>query len=125
MFWVNLLHFYQPYRQKREIVDAIAAQCYRPVAQGILDHPAARLTINFTGVLLDELVKYGHGEIIEMYAEAARRGQVEFVGSAKYHTTLPLLDPSEARRQIDINDETNARHLGGAYQRRGIFLPEM
>lgn len=125
MFWANLLHFYQPYRQKREIIDAIAAQCYRPVAQGILDHPEARLTINFTGVLLDELAQYGYGDIIEMYVEAARRGQVEFVGSAKYHTTLPLLPAEEALRQIEINDETSRRYLGDAYQRRGIFLPEM
>ncbi len=125
MFWANLLHFYQPYRQKREIIDAIAAQCYRPVAQGILDHPEARITVNFTGVLLDELVKYGYEDIIEMYVEAARRGQVEFVGSAKYHTTLPLLPAEEALRQIEINDETNRRYLGDAYVRRGIFLPEM
>jgi len=60
-----------------------------------------------------------------MYAEAARRGQVEFVGSAKYHTTLPLLPAAEALRQIEINDEANRRHLGDAYRRRGIFLPEM
>jgi len=125
MFWANLLHFYQPYRQRRVIIDAIAAQCYRPVAEGILANPDARLTINFTGVLLDQLAEYGYGEIIDMYAEAARRGQVEFVGSAKYHTTLPLLPAEEALRQIEINDEANRRHLGNAYQRRGVFLPEM
>lgn len=125
MFWVQLLHYYQPYRQKREIIDAIAAQTYLPVAQGILDNPNAKLTINFTGVLLDQLAAYGYTEIIEMYAEAARRGQVEFVGSAKFHTTLPLLAAAEALRQIEINDETNRKHLGNAYQRRGIFLPEM
>ena len=125
MYWANLLHFYQPYGQKREIIDAIAAQTYRPVAQGILDHPEARLTINFTGVLLDQLVAYGYSDIIEMYAEGVRRGQVELVGSAKYHTTLPLLEPSEALRQMQINDETNRRYFGNAYQRRGIFLPEM
>jgi alpha-amylase/alpha-mannosidase (GH57 family) len=125
MFWANLLHFYQPYRQKRDIIDAITEQCYRPVAQGLLDNPGGKLTINFTGVLLDQLAEYGHSDVIEMYAEAARRGQVEFVGSAKYHTTLPLLEPSEALRQIQINDEANRRHLGDAYRRRGIFLPEM
>lgn len=125
MFWAQLLHFYQPYRQKREIIDAIAAQCYRPVVEGILAHPRAKLTINFTGVLLDELARYGHAEIIELYAEAVRRGQVELVGSAKFHTTLPLLEPSEALRQIEINDATNRKYFGDAYRRRGIFLPEM
>ncbi len=125
MFWANLIHFYQPYRQKREIIDAITAQCYRPVAEGILANPDARLTINFTGVLLDQMAEYGYSDVIEMYAEAARRGQVEFVGSAKFHTILPLLPAAEALRQIEINDETNRRYLGDAYRRRGIFLPEM
>jgi alpha-amylase/alpha-mannosidase (GH57 family) len=125
MYWAQLLHFYQPYRQKREIIDAIAEQCYRPVALGILDNPGAKLTINFTGVLLDELAKYGHEDVIELYAEAVRLGRVELVGSAKYHTTLPLLDPAEALRQIQINDETNQKYFGDAYRRRGIFLPEM
>ncbi|GAC1600840.1 MAG: hypothetical protein NVS3B29_01780 [Candidatus Saccharimonadales bacterium] len=125
MYWANLLHFYQPYRQKREIIDAIVAQCYRPVAQGLLDNPDGKITVNFTGVLLDQLAEYGYMDVIEMYAEAARRGQVEFVASAKYHTTLPLLEPTEALRQIQINDEANAKYLGEAYQRRGIFLPEM
>jgi alpha-amylase/alpha-mannosidase (GH57 family) len=125
MYWAQLLHFYQPYRQKREIIDAIVEQCYRPVGLGILAHPEAKLTINFTGVLLDELSKYGHEDVISLYTEAVHRGQVELVGSAKFHTTLPLLDPVEALRQIQINDETCQHYFGNAYARRGIFLPEM
>src|SRR5476651_1433307 len=111
-YWANLLHFYQPYGQKQSIIDAIVAQCYRPVAEGILAEPSARVTINFTGVLLDQLATYGHGDVIEMYAEAALRGQVEFVGSSKFHAILPLLPETEALRQIQINDETNRKYLG-------------
>lgn len=125
MFWAQLLHFYQPYGQKRDIIDAIVEQCYRPVGLGILADPGARVTVNFTGVLLDELAQYGHEDVIELYAEGVRRGQIELVGSAKFHTTLPLLEPGEALRQIEINDETNRKYFGDAYARRGIFLPEM
>jgi hypothetical protein len=123
-YWANLLHFYQPYGQKRSIIQAIAGQCYRPVAEGILANPRARVAINFTGVLLDQLAAYGHQDIIDMYAEAARRGQVEFVGSSKYHAILPLLPRSEALRQITINDETNRRYFGDVYHPKGFFLPE-
>ncbi len=125
IYWANLLHFYQPYDQKREIIDAIVEQCYRPVGEGILAHPGARLTINFTGVLLDQLAQYGHTDVIELYAEAVRRGQVELVGSGKYHAILALLSESEALRQIQINDETNRKYFGELYKPRGIFLPEM
>ncbi len=125
MFWATLLHYYQPYKQKREIIDAIVAQCYRPVAEGILAEPGAAVTINFTGVLLDQLAEYGYGEVIDMYAEAARLGRVEFVGSSKYHTTLALMEPAEALRQLELDDEAGRRHFGNAYERQGIFLPEM
>jgi hypothetical protein len=123
-YWANLLHFYQPFGQKPSIIDAIVAQCYRPVAEGILAEPKAHVTINFTGVLLDQLAAYGHTDVIDMYAEAARRGQVEFVGSSKFHAILPLLPEAEALRQIQINDETNRKYLGDAYGPKGFFLPE-
>jgi hypothetical protein len=38
---------------------------------------------------------------------------------------LPKLPEAEIRRQILVNDEANRHYLGDAYQRRGIFLPEM
>jgi hypothetical protein len=124
MKWALLLHYYQPYGQKKEIVDKIVAQCYRPVAEALLEEPDARLSINFTGVLLDLLDEYGHRDVIDLYAEAVRQGKVELVGSAKYHAILPLLPAGEARRQVEINNETNRKYFGDLYQGRGIFLPE-
>ena len=125
MYWGTLLHFYQPYGQKREIIDAIVAQCYRPVVEDILSHQGARISVNFTGVLLDQLDAYGHRDIIDLYAEAAKLGRIEFVGSGKYHAILPLLPPSEAERQIELNTETGRKYFGDAFAPRGIFLPEM
>lgn len=124
-YWANLLHFYQPYGQKREIIDMIVAQCYRPVIEDILEHPRARMTFNFTGVLLDQLDEYGHRDVIDMYGEALQRGQIELVGSAKYHTILPLLSHKEAARQISINFNTGRKYFGQTFAPKGIFLPEM
>ncbi|HEY6737051.1 MAG TPA: hypothetical protein VI322_05030 [Candidatus Saccharimonadia bacterium] len=125
MVWATLLHFYQPFGQKKDIVDAITEQCYRPVVEGLLAHPEAKITVNFTGVLLEQLSQYGHEDVIELWREAVRRGQVELVSSAKYHVILPLLPREEARRQIEIHDETNRKFFGELYQPKGIFLPEM
>ena len=125
MYWANFLHFYQPPDQKREIVDAIAAQTYNPIFDGILAANSGSLTVNVSGSLLELLDRYGHSELLEKMRQAGRRGLVEYVGSAKYHAILPLLRPAEARRQIIINDEISQHFLGDAYQRRGFFLPEM
>jgi hypothetical protein len=125
MSWANVLHFYQPFEQKRDIIDAIVAQCYRPVAEAILANDGARLTINFSGVLLDQLDQWGHRDVIDLYAEAVSRGQVELVGSAKYHTILPLLPVEEALRQLEINNETGRKYFGELWKPTGVFLPEM
>lgn len=123
--WALLLHFYQPFGQKRSIIDAITEQCYRPIAQELLANPDARVTINFSGVLLDQLAKYGHKDVINMYREAVELGRVELVGSAKFHAILPLLPEAEARRQIEINNQANRNYFREAYQPKGFFLPEM
>lgn len=125
MYWANFLHFYQPPDQKREIVDAIAAQTYNPIFDGILASAKGGTTVNMAGSLLELLDRYGHQELLEKFREAGRRGLVEYVGSSKYHAILPLLRPAEARRQIIINDEANQHYLGDAYNRRGFFCPEM
>lgn len=124
MKWATLLHYYQPYGQKREIIDKIVEQCYRPVVEAILAAPEARVSINFTGVLLDLLDEHGHRDVIELYKEAAGQGKVELVGSAKYHAILPLLPASEALRQVEINNQANRKYFGEVYTGRGIFLPE-
>ncbi len=124
MKWANVLHFYQPYEQKKFIVNAIAGQTYNPVIDGILEANHGKVTINLTGSLLELLDAYGHHKLIDKFKEAGRRGLVEYVGTSKYHSILPMLPPDEARRQILINNETNKHFLGDAYNPKGIFLPE-
>ena len=47
-------------------------------------------------------------------ASSRERGQVEFVGSAKYHAILPLINEHEQRRQIRRNHLTNRHFFGDA-----------
>ena len=125
MRWANFLHFYQPYDQHKEILDAVVAQSYRPVLEGIRSRPNARLTININSGLLELFDKFGHRDLIDTVRSLGESGQVEFTGSAKYHTFLPFLDESEIERQIKINDETSRFFLGDSWRPRGFFPPEM
>ncbi len=125
MKWANFLHFYQPAQQQADILEAVVAQCYRPVINSIFNNPRARLTININGSLLELFDKYGYKDLILMLRTLGEKGQVEFVGSAKYHAFLPLLNKEEILRQIKINDETNSFYLGKAYKPKGFFSPEM
>jgi hypothetical protein len=125
MYWANFLHIYQPHGQQPDVLEAIVAQSYRPLVQGLLDHPEAKLTLNVNGSLLELFDRYGYHDLIEKLQQVGRNGQVEFTASAKYHALLPFLSAEEALRQIEVNTETSRHYLGDAYQPRGIFLPEM
>lgn len=127
MKWANFLHLYQPHDQHKDIVDAVVAQSYRPVLEGIrAGKPGkVRLTMNINAVLLELFDKFGHADLIEIIREIVRDGKVELTGSAKYHTFLPFLDEAEIARQIRINNETCEFYLGDLWKPRGFFPPEM
>ncbi len=125
IYWATLLHFYQPPIQIPEILRKVVNESYRPLIEVLGQYPHAKVTVNINGVLTEMLYESGYQDVIDGIRDLALRGQVEFVGSAKYHPILPLIDPDEQRRQIRRNHLTNKHFFGEAYQPRGFFPPEM
>ena len=125
MYWANFLHIYQPPTQSREIVEQVAAESYRTLITVLERFPDAKVTLNVTACLTEQLDRHGLGDVIAGIRALAERGQVELTGSAKYHPILPLIPEDEVRRQIELNTETNRAFFGDVYQPRGFFPPEM
>ncbi len=125
IYWGSLLHFYQPPIQIPEILRKVVDESYRPLIDVFRQHPHAKASVNINGVLTEMLFESGYQDVIDGLRELAERGQIEFVGSAKYHAILPLIDAEEQRRQIRRNHLTNRHFFGEAYQPRGFFPPEM
>ena len=124
MKWANFLHFYQPANQQPDILEAIVAQSYRPVIEGIKKNKRVHLSLNVGGTLFELFHKYGYHDLIEDIRGLVAEGRVEVTGSAKYHAILPLLSEEEIRRQIELNTETLQKFLGKDYQPKGFFPPE-
>ena len=125
IYWGSLLHFYQPPIQLPGVLRKVVDESYRPLIEVFASHPHAKASVNINGVLTEMLYENGYGDVISGLKELAERGQIEFVGSAKYHAILPLIDEEEQRRQIRRNHLTNRHFLGDAYQPKGFFPPEM
>ena len=64
-------------------------------------------------------------DILDSMRMLAERGQVEFVGSGRYHPILPLIPAPLRHRSIVENAQVNRELLGAVYQPRGFFPPEM
>jgi hypothetical protein len=124
-YWAQLLHFYQPPTQLHEVLQRVAEESYRPLLAVLKEHPEARLAININGVLTEMLADHGLGDVVATLRELGERGQVEFVGSGKYHPILPLVPQAERVRSIAENARTNHHFLGAAWKPRGFFPPEL
>ncbi|MCK4968478.1 MAG: UvrB/UvrC motif-containing protein [Candidatus Aenigmarchaeota archaeon] len=125
MYWINFLHFYQPYNQQADILERVVNESYRPIIRGMKENPVAKLTININGCLTELLAKHGYQDVIDDLKKLAQRKQIEFTGSAQYHAFLPLLPETEIKRQIELNISTNQKYFGSAYQPLGFFSPEL
>ena len=124
-YWAQLLHFYQPPTQTHEVLQKAATESYRPLLAVLKEHPEARIAVNINGVLTEMLEEHGMGDVVASFRELGERGQIEFVGSGKYHPILPLIPPGERTRSIAENARSNRLAFGDAWKPRGFFPPEM
>ena len=125
MYWANFLHIYQPPTQTAYWVKRVAKESYVPLIEGLAKHPKGKITLNINAILVELLVANGFQGLIEQMGKLAKAGQIEFTQSAKYHPLLPKIPKEEVIRQVGLNDETNRKHFGDAWQPKGFFPPEM
>ena len=123
--WVQILHFYQPPGQTHEILRKVADESYRPVVRVLLEQPTARVAINMNAVLSEMLVEHGYHDVIDGLKTLQGRGQIEFLGSGRYHPIFPLVAARDRNRAMAENAEANRAVFGEGYAPRGFFPPEL
>ncbi len=125
MKWINFLHLYQPPTQSKEILDTVTHESYFKIIELLKEFPKLKLTINMSGSLLELLERHGYEGLIKSFAQFARDGRIEIVGSAMYHPILPLIPETEVREQIQLQNCICQKWFGETYKPRGFYLPEM
>lgn len=88
----------------RKIMRRVAANCYEPANQMLLDlikqFPRIRLTFSISGVALEQLREFAP-EVIESFRKLAGTGSVEFLGETYFHSLACLHDGDEFVRQVN------------------------
>jgi len=125
IYWAPFLHFYQPPTQFHAVLKKICRESYRPLLDVFEANPNAKVTINISGILTELLNDHAATDIIERMRKLAERGQLEFVGTSKYHAILPLIPQQEMLRQIELNYTTNKYFFKKSFSPKGFFPPEM
>src|SRR2546422_8220637 len=84
-------------------------------------HPKIRLSLHYTGSLLDWLEEV-HPEFLERIAALAKRDQVEIVSGGYYEPILPSIPDDDKISQIRKLTEAVRREFG--YDPSGMWLAE-
>ncbi|GAC1504452.1 MAG: DUF1926 domain-containing protein [Ktedonobacteraceae bacterium] len=94
-----LLHNHQPVGNFPWVFQEVYEASYLPMLEALERHPQVRLSLHYTGSLLDWLGD-AHPEFLRRVAELVRRGQVGIVGGGYYEPILPSIPDTDKVTQI-------------------------
>ncbi|MFL5592036.1 MAG: alpha-amylase/4-alpha-glucanotransferase domain-containing protein, partial [Ktedonobacteraceae bacterium] len=106
-----LLHNHQPVGNFPWVFQQVYEKAYLPLIQALERHPKVRLSLHYTGSLLDWLEE-AHPEFIECITKLVQRNQVEMVSGGYYEPILPSIPDRDKIAQIDRLTERIQRDFG-------------
>ncbi|GLV56618.1 alpha-amylase [Dictyobacter sp. S3.2.2.5] len=94
-----LLHNHQPVGNFPWVFQQVFEESYLPMIEALERHPGVRLSLHYTGSLLDWLEE-AHPEFLSRVAALVARQQVEIVGGGYYEPILPSIPDNDKVTQI-------------------------
>ncbi len=94
-----LIHNHQPVGNFPWVFQQVFEESYLPMIDALERHPAVRLSLHYTGSLLDWMQKT-HPEFLGRIVALVRRGQVEMVSGGYYEPILPSIPDRDKIAQI-------------------------
>ncbi len=94
-----LLHNHQPVGNFPWVFQQVYDESYLPMLQALERHPGVRLSLHYTGSLLDWLEE-AHPDFLQRVASLVKRGQIEVVSGGYYEPILPSIPDDDKLAQI-------------------------
>ncbi len=94
-----LLHNHQPVGNFPWVFEQVYEESYVPLIAALERHPAVRLSLHYTGSLLDWF-EAAHPEFLRRIALLVQRNQVEMVSGGYYEPILPMIPDTDKVGQI-------------------------
>ena len=121
VFFALVIHSHQPVGNFDHVIEEAYRKSYLPFAQILLKHPRVRLSLHYSGILL-EWLEVRHPEYFDQLRELLGRGQVELLGGGYYEPILPSIPDSDKVAQIRKLADYLTQHWGKAP--RGAWVAE-
>ena len=116
-----LIHSHQPVGNFDHVIEEAYQRSYAPFLAALERHPAVRMSLHFSGCLL-EWLEHHHPEYSGQLKKLTARGQVEMVGGGYYEPILPSILDTDKHAQIRKLSEYLGEHFGAEPQ--GAWVAE-
>jgi alpha-amylase len=120
------IHIVIPFAQPLTATDAEMAQatrsCYVPLLDALEQAENVRLTLHFSGHLLDYMARRQEGFMLRLKA-LMKRGQIEILGGLFYGGMPGLVPEADLRGQIEMASEFWDSYVG--HMPKGFWLPAL
>ncbi|HOO45168.1 MAG TPA: DUF1926 domain-containing protein [Deltaproteobacteria bacterium] len=115
------VHSHQPVGNFPAVFQQGARDCYLPLLKILKDYPQIRMTLHYTGPLL-EWFEANEPEFFDLVSELVERSQIEIMGGGFYEPILPVIPHDDARSQIEYSRRYMQDRFG--VTQRGIWCAE-
>jgi 4-alpha-glucanotransferase len=116
-----VIHSHQPVGNFDHVIEEAYQKSYAPFVRVLHEHPSIRVSLHYSGILLEWLEKH-HPEYFERLRELAGRGQIELVGGGYYEPILPVIPDSDKIAQVRKLADYIREHFGT--EPRGAWIAE-
>ncbi len=115
------IHNHQPLGNFPWVFEEAYQQAYLPMVEALEKYPAIRLSLHYSGCLIDWL-EQSHPEFLDRLAALVSRKQVEIMGGAYYEPILPAIPDTDKLGQIAKMDTFVKQRFGS--KPTGLWLAE-
>lgn len=123
-----VIHSHQPVGNFDHVIEDAYQKAYAPFVKALLLHPQIRLSLHYSGILL-EWLEHHHPEYFEQLRQLAERGQVELVGGGYYEPILPAIPDADKLAQLGKLSDYLRQHFGtpprGAWVAERVWEPSL
>ena len=116
-----LIHSHQPVGNFDHVIEEAYQKSYRPFAETLQAHPQIRMSLHYSGILL-EWIENRHPEFFSLLKRLVERNQAELVGGGFYEPILPAIPDADKIAQIKMLADYLQHHFGA--RPRGAWIAE-
>jgi len=109
--FVLAFHNHQPVGNFENVFREAFEKCYDPFLRFLEEHAFLRVSLHYSGCLLDWL-ESREKQFLKRLERLVRRGQVEILGGGYYEPILPAIPERDAIRQLQYMNEYLKRRFG-------------